>query len=183
MIENIKIKTDDVGRIVIPKEFRRVYNLKKDTKLGVVKYKNSILLEKLEDIVTIDSFGRILLPKEIRKSYSIQPNSYILISTVNDGILMQSNMIKYHSLVNKLKYIEKEYNIKSLIIEGNHYEYINEEDNYLREITVNKLEKYLQNKHYHYNKKEININNYEKCSVVIYTKDNTKLLELVYKLL
>ena len=47
--EGIVRRLDKLGRIVIPKEMRKVMNVKEDDFVRIIKHKNSIIIKKVAD--------------------------------------------------------------------------------------------------------------------------------------
>ena len=177
-MEKIIIKTDEVGRIVIPKEIRKGYNLNKGNKMCIKENKHTISIEKINDTITIDSFGRILIPQRLRKKYYIFENDELYLSPTPNGIEIQSKMNKYHEIINKLKYIEEHYQIGTVLF-SNSLLYISEKYKELKSTSIEKTKEKINNMDLKYKQKSID----EGLTILIIYKKEDKLIELIHKLI
>ena len=80
MIENLPIKIDSVGRIVIPTKVRELYNIKKDSILYIEEYKNEIILIKdtkdeiIKKLKKLEKHGLSFILKEQNKTLYTSEN-------------------------------------------------------------------------------------------------------------
>ncbi len=82
-------KVDELGRLVLPIEIRRFYDLNTGDALSVKSTGFEIVLSKDEEADTercVDELGRIVLPKEIRDKFRIQAKDDLAIIPCEDGI-------------------------------------------------------------------------------------------------
>ncbi len=114
MLKDFPIKIDSAGRMVIPKEIREKYDIDTDSMYFVVE-NNSVLLKRIDSVVNIDSYGRILIPKKLRNRFHFNNNSSVLLSVTDDGLIITNDYNGFNALIDKLVYIEKEYDIKACL--------------------------------------------------------------------
>lgn len=89
MINNIDVKVDKAGRIIIPKKVRDYFNIKKDDRLLLTINKNGIFLKK-------DNFNEEYL-KVINKISFLEKQFNISYIIVKDNTIMTANeMYKKH---------------------------------------------------------------------------------------
>ena len=112
MIENFPVKIDAVGRLVVPKEVRNINSIKTDEKFSIKEENEWIVFEKIENITTIDYFGRVLIPKKLREKHNITNNDEIVLSTTEKGFKLKYHPNKYQELIQKLIFLEDNYNLK-----------------------------------------------------------------------
>lgn len=80
MIENLPIKIDSVGRIVIPTKVRELYNIKKDSILYIEEDKNEIILIKdtkdeiIKKLKKLEKHGLSFILKEQNKTLYTSEN-------------------------------------------------------------------------------------------------------------
>lgn len=91
--KSITRKIDELGRIVIPYEFRRDV-LKNETTVFVNVVENFIILRKDSNDhyllkTTLDEIGRIIINKEIREQLKLQQKDSISICVFEDCIVMK----------------------------------------------------------------------------------------------
>lgn len=91
--ESIVRKIDELGRIVIPYEFRRDI-LHCETIVSVNIIEDFIVLKKAnndQDMLKkpLDELGRILINKELREKLKLQPKDSISICALEDCIVMK----------------------------------------------------------------------------------------------
>ncbi len=82
-------KVDELGRLVLPIEIRRFYDLNTGDALSVTSTGFEIVLSKDEKADTercMDELGRIVLPKEIRDKFRIKAKDNLAILPCEDGI-------------------------------------------------------------------------------------------------
>ena len=89
---------DDLDRIVIPKELRRILELFPRDFLEIsVNENNMIILKKYTEaqgkndvgiLRCLDDLGRIVIPKEICKSFGIEPKDALQIFVENSNIVL-----------------------------------------------------------------------------------------------
>lgn len=90
-------KLDGLGRIVLPKEYRKNLKIYDDSKLKITLEKNYIKIEKYSDINK--NLERLLLLKKILKK---ELNLEILITDLDSSI--EENIELSKNLMNKIKY-------------------------------------------------------------------------------
>ena len=183
MIENFPIKIDTVGRLVVPKEVRNKLNIKEGTKFYIKEEDQYIFFEKIEQITTIDYFGRVLVPKKLREKHSILSNNIVSLSTTKNGFKIKNNISKYQKLIDKLIFIDNNYDIGLLLINNTSIIYANEE--YKEAINrIKEIDNYLNNKKTSFKKKEIKTSDSEILYLYIIDKiKNKKLTDLIYALI
>lgn len=172
-------KMDKVGRIVIPKQIRQNYSIDNDALIGIKETDDGIILEKIAATTSVDRFGRTLIPRNIREKYNIKTNSTISLREIDKHIKIETNDNKYKTIIDKLKYIENEFNIDTILVDKS-IKYISDNIKILQENRINTLEKSLSNLGYNYIKKELDKDNYY---IYIVYKNNQKIIDLVYHLL
>lgn len=158
MIENLPIKIDEVGRIVIPQKVRKKYDIKKGCIFSLILNEKSILLTKQNN----DTEFNKLLAKihKIEKLYNFD-----IILADKEKVLYASK--KYKDLMKEKVTLE----IKKIIKE----ERENEEFNLTKSFSLTEP--------YYYSL--INFNNYTKyLFIILYKKVETKkIASLICKLL
>lgn len=158
MIENLPIKIDEVGRIVIPQKVRKKYDIKKGCIFSLILNEKSILLTKQNN----DTEFNKLLAKihKIEKLYNFD-----IILADKEKVLYASK--KYKDLMKEKVTLE----IKKIIKE----ERKNEEFNLTKSFSLTEP--------YYYSL--INFNNYTKyLFIILYKKVETKkIASLICKLL
>lgn len=158
MIENLPIKIDEVGRIVIPQKVRRKYDIKKGCVLSLILYEKGILLTKQNKET---EFNKILAKiHKIEELYNFD-----IILTDKEKVLYASK--KYKDLMEKRVATEVQKKI--------------EEEKESSEINLNKSFS-ISNPHYY---SFIYSNNYTKYLFIIFYKDNElkKIVSLICNLL
>ena len=90
----IKHKIDKLGRIVIPKEIRKQFNIVTGQKLNIfIKNKNIVLgIDTSQEngiLGTVDELGRILIFFQIREKANIEMGEELNIYTRNKEIILQ----------------------------------------------------------------------------------------------
>ncbi len=85
-----KRKIDELGRIVLPIEFRRFFNLSAGDSVEMKATKYDIIISKAtaeqENVKTIDELGRIHIPSELRKKFNFEAKALIAMLPFEDGI-------------------------------------------------------------------------------------------------
>lgn len=158
MIENLPIKIDEVGRVVIPKKIRKKYDIKKDSFLLMIPEEKSILFTKqnkeLELTKLVNKFNKI----ETLYNFDI-----ILLN--KEKILYTSQKYEF------LKDPKRKEKIVKVITEGK------ENDKYDVKKLTNSSDPYYYSL--------INFDNYTKYLIIIFYKDEKlkKIASLIPKLL
>ena len=157
MIENLPIKIDEVGRIVIPQKVRRKYDIKKGCVLSLIPNEKSILLTKQNNETEFNKmFNKI---HKIEKLYNFD-----VILTDKEKVLYASK--KYKDLMNEKVTTE----IREIIEE--------KKENF----EINLIKSFSITDPYYYSL--INSNNYTKYLFIIFYKDDEskKIASLICKL-
>jgi AbrB family looped-hinge helix DNA binding protein len=87
-------RIDDLGRVIIPKDIRRIFDIREGDALNVYIQNNCIVFEKHDEskdiciIRRIDDLGRIVVPKDIRHSLKISYDDPLEIFTTREGQIM-----------------------------------------------------------------------------------------------
>ena len=85
-------KIDEMGRIVIPIEIRRCFDMNCNDSIDIYIENNNIILKKHDSVGMsrkIDEMGRIVIPIEIRRKFNLNFNDEIDIYTNEDSILLK----------------------------------------------------------------------------------------------
>ena len=183
MTENFPVKIDNVGRLVVPKEVRNQLNIKEDIKFSIKEESGWLLFERIESIVAIDHYGRVLVPKKLREKCNIKNDSLILLSETEQGFKIKHKINKYQELIKKLIFLEKNYNLKTILTNSNQTIYTSKKYKILKTKTA-EIEGYLNTQKVNYHKKIIQTNNNESLSLYIICEDtNNHLINLIFALL
>lgn len=90
-MESINRKVDELGRVVIPIEFRRKLGIETKNNLTMLMDGDRIILEKgLE----VDELGRIVIPFHIRKAMGIKEKEELKIEVVDEKIILNRQVAK-----------------------------------------------------------------------------------------
>ena len=88
---------DELGRVVVPKELRRTYDLKEGDRVEIYKDGKMIVVTKVGTmkpgtaigiVRTLDSLGRIVLPKELRRTLGINDGDGLEFYTTEAAIVL-----------------------------------------------------------------------------------------------
>lgn len=120
--KGINRKLDDLGRIVIPNEYRKKFGFNSGCKVITEFINDLVVLERVKDSEKIysrkiDSLGRILIPNDFRKSWNwkeddlikvIRYNSYLILKKENNKCVFcfrEKNLLEYKDkyICNKCK--------------------------------------------------------------------------------
>lgn len=88
-------KIDELGRIVLPIELRRKFNIEYKDTIDIYTEDNKIILKKDDSspsagiIRKIDELGRVVLPVELRKKFGIEIKDSIDIYIEEDRIILK----------------------------------------------------------------------------------------------
>ncbi len=97
-----KRKIDELGRIVLPIELRRYFNLSKDDIVDIRATEYDIIISKATEgsssKKTVDVLGRIYIPHEMREKFDMKPKSLIAILPFEDGIHLALTDEPYETL-------------------------------------------------------------------------------------
>ncbi len=90
----VKHKMDKLGRVVIPKEIRKQFNIVEGQKLNIfIRNKNVILgIDTSQEngiLGTIDELGRILIFCQIREKANIEVGQALNVYTGDNEIILQ----------------------------------------------------------------------------------------------
>ncbi len=98
MAKGIVRKIDELGRIVIPKEFRRTYGIQEKDPIGLFVDDDTIYLIKNAEgfhgmVRNLDDLGRYTLPIEVRRSLGYVENQEvdIFIEPLEDAICIRKS--------------------------------------------------------------------------------------------
>lgn len=160
VIENLPVKIDEVGRVVIPQKVRKKYDIKKDCVLSLTLKKEGIIFTKQDNQTDFNK----LLEKicKIEKFYN-----YEVLLANKDKILYASK--KYDNL--KDKKISNE--VRKIILKKSTKQQTN----------LNLTEEFNLTEPYYYS--SINFNNYTNYLLIIIYKDESskKIASSICKLL
>lgn len=92
----IRRKVDELGRIVLPKELRTLFEICEKDPVEIYVDKEFIIVKKANlnpegttGIVRhVDELGRVVLPIELRNMFSISPNDLLEISVIEDRMAL-----------------------------------------------------------------------------------------------
>ena len=87
----IRRKVDELGRVVIPIDARKQFDIKKGDKYSVTSKDNYIIFEKNKKegtIRTIDELGRIVIPIDERNKLEIKEGDSLRIEADDESITL-----------------------------------------------------------------------------------------------
>lgn len=87
--KGISRKVDELGRIVLPAEFRQQLGIKGDDTLTMYVDTNRIILEKGQKV---DELGRIVIPAGTRKALGISEKEELEIQVVDNKIILNKQV-------------------------------------------------------------------------------------------
>lgn len=183
MIKDFLIKTDNTGRIMIPKEIRKHLNIKDNTKFNVREECNCLYFDVIKNELLMDSFGRILIPKKQRNAYNIVNNESISLSSTPSGFKVDSCVGKYKVLIDKIIFLEENYNFKLVVVNDKQFVYKNRDYNLLEDSCITSVENYFSDKRIPFEMKEIVYGNEFLHAFIIYDEFNKEVLPLLKVLL
>ncbi|WP_088066786.1 AbrB/MazE/SpoVT family DNA-binding domain-containing protein [Gottfriedia luciferensis] len=89
-------KSDDLGRIVLPKELRNTMNLESNAPFEIHIEEGMIILTKYDEasgiggfVRRLDDLGRIVLPKELRKRLNLNISESFEVFVDNQRIILK----------------------------------------------------------------------------------------------
>lgn len=108
-------RVDDLGRVVIPKELRKVLKIQEHDPIEIFIENTNVVLKKhnidsaesIGIVRKIDDLGRIVIPKELRKTLKIQENNPLEIFVEDDKVLLRKYSIVDKELNDYAEYLAK----------------------------------------------------------------------------
>lgn len=92
MFFSIKRRVDELGRLVLPIDYRNHYEIKGGDTVKISATEGGMLISKEsgegDSFKNVDELGRIVIPSAFRKQYSIEPRSELEVIPCKDGILL-----------------------------------------------------------------------------------------------
>lgn len=88
-MESINRKVDELGRIVIPIEFRRKLGIEEKNNLSMLIDGNRLILEKGQEV---DELGRIVIPFHVRKAMGIKEKEELEIEVVEEKLIFSKKI-------------------------------------------------------------------------------------------
>lgn len=84
-MKGINRKVDELGRIVIPIEYRKELGIEEHNTLSIMIDNNRLILEKGQEV---DELGRVTIPLNIREVLGIKEKEELNIEIADDKILL-----------------------------------------------------------------------------------------------
>lgn len=84
-METINRKIDELGRIVLPFEFRQALGIETKNNLHLLIDSDRIILEKGQEV---DELGRIVIPLHIRQAIGIEAKDNLAIEVADNKIIL-----------------------------------------------------------------------------------------------
>jgi len=91
-------RLDDLGRILIPKEYRRELGLERDDKVELYALKDGVLIrlwdgESVAPVRRVDALGRLIVPVKMRRALDIRFHDELEIFLLRDGIFIRKKLV------------------------------------------------------------------------------------------
>ncbi len=94
-------KIDELGRIVLPKELRRTFDIQERDPVEIYVVEDKIMIKKFVEgnavsgiVRKIDELGRVVLPMETRKMFDIVSEDAFEVNVENDNITLKKITVK-----------------------------------------------------------------------------------------
>lgn len=94
-------KIDELGRVVLPKELRRTFDIQERDPVEIYVMEDKIMIKKFIEgnpvsgiVRKIDELGRVVLPMETRKMFDIMPDDAFEVNVEQENITLKKITIK-----------------------------------------------------------------------------------------
>ena len=94
-------KIDELGRIVLPKELRKTFNIQQRDPVEIYVVEDKIMIKKFTEgnvvsgiVRKIDELGRVVLPMEMRKMFDIVSDDAFEVNVEDDNITLKKITVK-----------------------------------------------------------------------------------------
>ena len=88
-------RVDNLGRILVPKEYRKELGLEQNSKIDLETLDDGFLLRLLDESAPgrrVDSLGRVNIPVSVRRALSIEYYDELEMFLLRDGIFIRKKV-------------------------------------------------------------------------------------------